>query len=435
VGKIDGALGSLKDSLASGKLSAGLGESLGGGLSGLNTSLSGLGDKLKGSLDNMKSGPQNMFAAMKDSFPNLKGGEINILGGGKADTKSPTELAANAYDSAKAEYDAAEEEWFNAKRDYSYSKSDEDYERIGKAEADKAAAQQKMTKASKAFMASVPGAGALADAAGNIGDKISASAGGIAKDLSASFDKLKGGGIEALPGGISALAATVNNKIPGGSNPLNNIKNSLTAVSGVADKVKGLTSGGSSDLASSLADPKKFAGGLISGASSKLEGLMGTKVGALAGDKALGESAAKGMMAQLQSSMDAMAGSNSELKPPVIASGTFDATSITASLGKLMGDSRIPIPSFDSLPPPDPNAAPKPKNEAEAKAYEAVEEAEYRVRNAKLNISLTEKTSKSWPEQQRLEALEKARDGLAEEQDKLQKARVAYDAVINSTST
>jgi hypothetical protein len=100
-----------------------------------------------------------------------------------------------------------------------------------------------------------------------------------------------------------------------------------------------------------------------------------------------------------------------------------------------MGDSRIPIPSFDSLPPPDPNAAPKPKNEAEAKAYEAVEAAEYRVRNSKLNISLTEKASKSWPEQQRTEALEKARAGLAEEQDKLQKARVAYDAVINSTST
>jgi hypothetical protein len=462
-------LSSLKDSFTSGKLAAGIGESVSGGLGGLKSSLEGIGDKLKGEVDNMKSGLQNAFASVEKSFPALQGGKVNILGseGQSPTAKSELETAGSSYDSAKAEYDSAETEWFQAKRDYSYSKSDEDYERITTAEAAMAAAKQKMTKASTAFLKSMPGGSSIA----SLTDKIGGATAGLGNIASGIESSVTGGlnsleatakgalssiksGMNALPGGVGSLVSQVNNS-GAGTSPLDKLKSmatdSVASLKGTADSISNFTGklseagnklgnvsldvnslsstvkGKLEGLSSTLGDPTKLAGGALSGMSSKIEGALAGKLGGLTGDPKSATAAAKGMIAQLQASLDAAGGPGAEVKSAVTATGTFDKTALTAKLGKLFGDSKIPVPTFSDNIKPSPEAEQVSK-EQEA-ALEAVKEAEYKVNSAKLNLRLTK--SAPFSGQQKEEAVTKATEGLATAQADLDAAQKAYSDIIN----
>lgn len=449
--KVDSAqLGSLKESLVSGKLAANLGESLGGGLGGLKESLSGVGDKLKGGMDNMKSASQNAFAAVEESFPALKGGKVNVLGqeGATPAEKSETEKAGASYDSAKAEFESAETEWFNAKRDYSYSKSDEDYDRITVAEKAMSEAKQKMSKASSAFLKSMPGGSSIAsmadsassglsgiaDKASGIGDSIKSAL--SSKDTGKSmFSSLTGmdpdkpsssatSGLNALPGGAGALMAKVNNDSTSGSNPFDKIKSMASeGVSKAGDAISTKADG----LKDALKDPSKLAGGALKGVSSKVEGALGAKLGALTGDSKLGASSAKGIMAQLQSSLAAAGGPGAESKAPVAATGTFDVSALKAKMGSLFGDAKIPVPTFSDSITPSPEAE---KITAErTEALDKVQEAQYKVNSAKLNLRLTK--SSPMPAEQKEAAVQKAQSGYEEAVANLEEAQKAYSDIVN----
>jgi hypothetical protein len=479
---VGSSLGSLKDSLASGKLAAGLGESVSSGLGGLKASLEGLGDKLKSEADSMKSGLQNAFASVEKSFTALKGGTVNTLGNGDGSTPPPkgkTELAANDYDSAKAEYESAETEWFNAKRDYSYSKSDEDYERIAAAEKKMSSAKQTMAKASMAFLGSMPGGSAVADAAGSIKDKL----GGITDSLSAKagglLDSLKSStatsGLNALPGGAGALMASVSNSGAGGTSPLDAMKsvsagaNSLIAkvapysgalglsssvaqLQSAAGKFTALTakadslsnkitsasakidslSGKASELSASLNDPTKL-GGKLTEVGDKLKGAMEGGMSKLNGAADLAKSGASGIMAQLQTQLDAIGGAGAEVKSAVAATGTFDTTALKAKMGKLLGDAKIPMPSFnDSVKPSSDVVA---VTEAQTAALEAVKDAQYKVNAAKLNASLTKTTASFMPAAQKEKMLADVQEKVQAALDKLDEAEKAYQATLNGGTT
>jgi hypothetical protein len=455
VTKVEG----LVNDIAGGKFAAGLADSL--SFKGLKTSLSGLADGIKGKISalgdsigdiasNLKSGLQNAFAAVEKSFGTLKAGVANVLGpktAGPAPTQQPSDVAkaGDAYAVAEAEISSAEDAYFAAKRDYRNESTPANNEALQKAEAALSAARQKKAQASTAFLkssvggasatASLPGsitgiaggiagaanniAGGIAGAANNIAGIAGGVAGGVASAAGAITDAATSAvagvkntlntGLNSLPGGPAVLQSVVNNSPVGtvisqGSTALGAVDSALSSVGGLA------------------ANKDKLAGDLVGKTKGLVTDAM-SKIGDLGGDPLSKiKSGAAGIMGQLEASFAGVSTGAGAIKAAEAAVGTFDNSALIAKTGQLLGNPKIPMPSFGSgsaLPPPNAN-----KQSAEVTAaYEAVKDAGYRVNSAKLNLSLTKKSGNE-------EKVAEATEGLKKEEVALKTAQDAYTSLV-----
>lgn len=147
-------------------------------------------------------------------------------------------------------------------------------------------------------------------------------------------------GLQGLPGGLSAISATVNNaagasnSLPGASaigalanNSASGLMNNIpTSLAGASSLVNNLTGGA---LASGLSSLTGGSGSLLSSATSLLP---------------------KGLAAQLNSAISALSSSGpGAIKMPVVATNTTDRTGVTTQIGSILGNPKIPAPAYGGL--------------------------------------------------------------------------------------
>ena len=144
-------------------------------------------------------------------------------------------------------------------------------------------------------------------------------------------------GLQGLPGGLSAISATVNNatgalnNLPGAgaigalaNNSASGLMNNIpTSLAGASSLVNNLTGGA---LTSGLSSLTSGAGSLLSSATSLLP---------------------PGLAAQLNSAIGALSASGpGAIKMPVVASNTTDRTGVTSQIGSILGNPKIPSPKY-----------------------------------------------------------------------------------------
>lgn len=144
-------------------------------------------------------------------------------------------------------------------------------------------------------------------------------------------------GLQGLPGGLSAISATVNNatgalnNLPGAgalgalaNNAASGLMNNIpTSVASASSLVNNLTGGA---LASGLSSLSGGAGSLLSSATSLLPA---------------------GLAAQLNSAIGALSTSGpGAIKMPVVASNTTDRTGVTSQIGSILSNPKIPSPKY-----------------------------------------------------------------------------------------
>jgi uncharacterized small protein (DUF1192 family) len=132
-----------------------------------------------------------------------------------------------------------------------------------------------------------------------------------------------------------------------------------------------LTSGLSS-LTGGLTDKISSASKLV-GAVTNPAGLLGK----LAGN-------ATGAFSQVQSLLDSVGNMSGQIKAPVLASNTIDTSAITAKIGKLLGDSRIPPPVFEEFAS---DIKSNSYQEAQSEALSKVGEIESKIELLKIKLS------------------------------------------------
>jgi hypothetical protein len=444
---VSGVVGTLGSNLAAGKLAGGLADAVSSGIGGLKTSLSGLATKvgavISNPLDKLKSGLQTAFDAVKDSFPALKGGVPNVLGNATQPPEAPKSAmtqAAETYDIAQAAAASAQDAVLEAKRDYRNNPKDpEAYEKLQAAESALSSARQKVSQASTAFLKASPG-GALLPTV----DQLS----GLASKVSSTLTS----GLNALPGGIGSMVSSVSGALAGASNP-------IAPLIGVATSLVGSVGAGVSSAVTALSDPKKLVGDLVGKTTESVKSLLGgglpslpsipglpslpsipglpslpsipglSNLAGLAGGKSpldIAKAGAAGIMGQLETSLSSVGDAPGQIKAAINAVGTFDKTAILAKTGQLLGDSKIPVPSFSGTITIDANSDPNKVSAEVTTALDEVTDAQNRVRNSKLNVSLTLRTGNE-------ESIAKAKQGLTDEEAKLRLAQAAYASIVSST--
>lgn len=158
-------------------------------------------------------------------------------------------------------------------------------------------------------------------------------------------------GVNALPGAAGAIGAIVGTSgsslpgLPGVKQTADLIKNTSAAVT---NGISGATAALSGNVALSA--------GAFSGAANKLESLTGLKGDALTkgladGAQSLTSLASSGLPAGAAASLQASLGSLSSSSPfpiklPTVGANTTDRSDLTAQLGAVLGDKRIPTPNF-----------------------------------------------------------------------------------------
>jgi hypothetical protein len=332
--KLPGSLGSFSDSLAGGKSAGSLSESLSGGLAGLKTSLGGMidgaKDKAASTLDSLKGAAQQAFEKVESSFTALKGGVTNSLGKSTSPDapKSATTQASEKLDSAKAALAEAEDNLLSAKAAYRGSQSSEDLAKVQEAEKAVASATQQVAQSSTQLIQ------AGTTAATNAVNTALSTASGLGLKLPVTASTLNSG-LNALPGGASAVMSIVNGKTGASSNPLSLMKTTLGSVTG----------GGSP-----LSDPTKLAGDLVGKTTGAITASLAESQKYISGGATdmLAKASAAGAMASIESGLAAVGDTGT--KAVKVATNTFDTSAITAKVGQLLGDPKIPTPTFDEEP-------------------------------------------------------------------------------------
>jgi hypothetical protein len=304
-GAVSGMVGSLGNMFAGGKAAGGASDSM--SFAGLKSSLSGLGDKALGGLSSLggslMSGMQTAFAAVETSFAGLTGGKPNSLG---AKTSVAVDSAASksgkSYDAAIAERESAEVAYLAAKQAHRNSGSAEDYATLQAAERRYNLAQQAVAQLGTTYIAT----------AGS-------------KTTTTKKSSTASSGTSMLPGGLKSLMATVTG--------------AASSITSLFKKV------GDIDPSTALADAQSLAGDMMGKASDAISSASNSVSGAL--DSAT--SSASGMMAELETGIGSLGGLFGD-DPPVAATNTFDKASMTAKMGSLLGDPKIPVPVFGDAP-------------------------------------------------------------------------------------
>lgn len=432
---IEGNMSGVSSIVAGGKFAAGMADGM-GSLTGLKDSLSGLadgmknkfsqlGDSIAGLESQLKTGLQSAFSAVEKSFGTLKTGVANVLGpksGGPQPTLQPsdTTLAGNAYDIAQAEVESASEALFVAKRNYRNEQTPETSSALQTAESNLASARQRVAQSRTQFLSSVKG-GTVSVASITSPPGLS-SLGAAASSVKTTLTS----GLNALPGGPAAIESVINNST------LGQVTNTATKVLDIASNTPGIgavnnvVNGTVGSIENSLGSigglantAQKFKGDLIGGTKNMFT--EATSIGSALDFKA----GADGMMAQLNSMLSSVSSGAGAVKSPVAAVNTFDISTIAASMGQQLGSPKIPSPltvySGSPLPPGDAIAA----SAEVTDALDAITDANYKVRSAKLNLSLVQKTGNA-------EAIAQATADLKTEEVALKAAERAYASLTTT---
>ncbi len=227
--------------------------------------------------------------------------------------------------------------------------------------------------------------GSITSGAGGIAGALGAAASGLTSAASNAISGITSGlpsaaslasGVNNLPGGQGAISAITS--AAGGSSVLasigaaantisSSVQNGISSASALASGTASLTASGSGALAglasganSALAGITGAAGSALAGitgaAGSALAGITGGPGGALAGALAAGKDKLSslasaglpaGLGAKLSASINSLNTAGADpIKMPSIGLGTVDRTEITASIGAVLGDLKIPGPNF-----------------------------------------------------------------------------------------
>jgi hypothetical protein len=300
-------LGSASSLLNAGNFAGNLASTVTGGLSSIAGSLNGLAKNLTGGAESLLNSAKGIagsaFAAIKNSFPTLTAGVPQNLKqiadkATAAAQNSGTELQASVAESANA---------FN----------------ISGANAASIASGVASSAINGSVSASnlVTSAGAVTTAAGLV-------TAGLTNGSNSLLPASVSTGLGALPGAQKAVASVVNNA--------KGALNTIPGTAGISAALGQVTAALGSGAA---------LGNLASGLLSKLKN-PGESLQALAS-----AGLPAGAAAQLNSAISSLnSGGALPIKLPVISTNTVDRTAITAQIGSVFGDSKIPVPNYSGNP-------------------------------------------------------------------------------------
>jgi hypothetical protein len=300
-------LGSASSLLNAGNFAGNLASTVTGGLSSIAGSLNGLAKNLTGGAESLLNSAKGIagsaFAAIKNSFPTLTAGVPQNLKqiadkATAAAQNSGTELQASVAESANA---------FN----------------ISGANAASIASGVASSAINGSVSASnlVTSAGAVTTAAGLV-------TAGLTNGSNSLLPASVSTGLGALPGAQKAVASVVNNA--------KGALNTIPGTAGISAALGQVTAALGSGAA---------LGNLASGLLSKLKN-PGASLQALAS-----AGLPAGAAATLNSAINSLSsGGALPIKLPVISTNTVDRTAITAQIGAVFGDSKIPVPNYSGNP-------------------------------------------------------------------------------------
>lgn len=373
--------------ITQGKFAGQLAEKSKGGFSGLGTSISATVDSVKTGVGNtvdgasrgvsglaasLKSTLRNAFDTVERSFTNLRAGVPNRLGQSQA-TSSTTaiESAGNTYDRSVQEVNAAETAYFAATKAYRNNPSTENSQALQRAEADWAGARKKQAQAANEFLKdnSIPDF---------------ATAGLPVTTLNS--------GLNALPGGAGAIISQNSN-----------------------DVISGIQSNFPAEL--SPAALSQGTGGLV----DRVKGAV-TNIG----------TGASGFLAKIQTSLSSVGG-NGETASPVQSTDTYSKTAQVAAATGLLGDSRVPIPSSVTSPPPViASTAPEQKQAAQTAELDKLIAAKQEEKKQRLLIERLVAANNENPTPEFWLKYEKEWAKYEELQKKTAQAQTAYELTVYS---
>jgi hypothetical protein len=311
-GVTTGATSDVAQLVASGNFAAGMSTTVTGGLASVATSLSGMGKSaitgLSGLVDNAKGLAGSAFSAITKSFKSFVPGVPQNL----------KEIAtANANQQV-----------------------------IDEAQANSPVAAQ----VSGAIKSSIP------SLTNPLSGAVIAAAGSALLSKSSPAVSSLASGITSLPGAAGAITSIVGSSgsslpnVPGVRQTADLIKNTSAAVT------NGITT-----AASALSGNVASSAGFLSTATNKVESLAGLKGnpisdGLAQGAQSLTSLASAGLPAGAASALQASLSSLSSSSPfpiklPTIGSNTSSRGKLTAQLGSVLGDKRIPTPNFGGTGP------------------------------------------------------------------------------------
>ncbi|NBU53719.1 MAG: hypothetical protein EBS33_05030 [Alphaproteobacteria bacterium] len=146
------------------------------------------------------------------------------------------------------------------------------------------------------------------------------------------------------------------------------------------------------------------------------------------------QKAAGGVNGQILTKVGSLASINSELKTPIIATGTFNNAAIIAKSGSLVGDAKIPAPVFAVGPktPEEPNQQQIAIEEAGRRLQEAQAEAEKLIKVGEKITAMYESGEVNYP---KYASLRREWLKLYEVTNKkLEDAEAAYAALLKQES-
>jgi hypothetical protein len=378
VGKsVNGLIGSVTGSITSGNFAANLAESSTGGLSSIAGSLSGLAKGatagLSGMFDSAKGIAGSAFAAITSSFKSFK---PNV----------PQNLKEIA--SASATQQASNEEQANS------------------GVANQVAGELLSNKPMLA----------------NPLNKVVASASSAATSLLSNTPVSSlASGVNSLPGGAAAIGAVVGAagsslpNIPGVKQTTDLIKNTSAAVQN-----------GISTASAALSGNVSLSAGAFSSIANKNELLSSNALtkGLAEGTQSLTALASSGLpagaAASLQASLSSLSSSSPfPIKLPTIGANTTDRSDLTAQLGSVLGDKKIPTPNFGGS---GPSSAAKAQSD---KLMDLIKQQEALIKEKEAQSRKIDKARAAFIE---------ARDNLPQGDPAIETAKEAYKAEVQAFS-
>ncbi len=311
-----------------------------GGIAGALGGLFGGGSKrtvqipsvplLKSFIPGLVGQAQQAYQIAETSFGKLSANKPNALGGAKLTTE--TDLASNSLrlirqiDKARQDLTNAESELLQASRAYRVEESAETYESLLSAQSARASAVQKLSQLEQTI-----------NTVGQNSTAVSAQAATTVANAAASglidSPNTKNSGINSLPGGIAALTAQVTGA---STNIINSFK-------GLADKI----STTANTVVDVIKDPSKLVGNLLGNVQDKLGTLVSGPIGVVNSIK----DKLSGFMSGISSTLSSLGSAPGQIKAAILATNTFDAgPTVTAKVGSVLNDTRIPVPVFEETP-------------------------------------------------------------------------------------
>jgi hypothetical protein len=371
-----GATSDVSKLVASGNFAASMATNVTGGLASITTSLSGMGTPaiqgLSGLVDSAKGLAGSAFAAITSSFKAFTPGipqNLKAIAEKNAANQAANEAQANSGPLAQlaGAASASIPSLTNPLSGLASSATGALSSITGTAGAlssitgaagaisavtGATGALGSITGAAGAISAVTGAAGALGSITGATG-AISAVTGVAGSLISKTSVSSLASGVNSLPGGAGAIGAIVG--AAGSSLP--NLP-SITQTSNLIKNTSAAVTNGITTAASALSGNVSLSAGPLSGLANNIESLNVNSLtkGLSEGTQSLTALASAGLPASAAASLQASLSSLSSSSPfpiklPTIGANTIDRGELTAQLGSVLGDKRIPIPNFGGSGP------------------------------------------------------------------------------------